>query len=117
MRDFVSAMRDASGLWGRGAARRKAQTYGVRVPFGKRGGRLPARLHALKQRSHLFWVPAYTLVDGLSYDPNARKPNTRKHVYKKVDESLLNVSCLENTFHLKNIGIVINADSVQEDRR
>jgi hypothetical protein len=63
---------------------------------------------------HIFWVPAYTLVDGLSYGPNARRPNTRKHVYKKVDESLLNVSCLENTFHLKNIGIVINADSVRK---
>jgi hypothetical protein len=61
---------------------------------------------------HTFWVPAHTLADGLSYGPNARKPNTRKHVYKKVDESLMNVDCLENTFHLKNLGIVINANTV-----
>ena len=74
--------------------------------FGKRGGQpsgAPACAQAAKPR---LLGPAYTLVDGLSYDPNARKPNTRKHVYKKVDWSLLNVSCLENTFHLKNIGIV-----------
>jgi hypothetical protein len=63
---------------------------------------------------HIFWVPASSLVDGLSYGPNARQPNTRKHVYKKVDESLMNVDCLENTFHLKNLGIVINAHAVNK---
>ncbi|HEX2842393.1 AIPR family protein [Hyphomicrobium sp.] len=62
----------------------------------------------------MVWVPAHTLVDGRSYGPNARRPNTRKHVYKKVDESLLNISCLENTFHLKNLGIAINANSVRK---
>jgi hypothetical protein len=61
---------------------------------------------------HIFWVPAGTLVDGLSYGPNARNPNTRKQVYKKVDESLMNVDCLANSFHLKNLGIAINAHSV-----
>lgn len=61
---------------------------------------------------HLFWVPAHTLVDGLSYGPNARRPNIRKHVYRKVDESLMNIDCIENTFHLKNIGIAINAIAV-----
>ena len=50
---------------------------------------------------HIFWVPAHTLVDSVSYGPNARRPNIRKHVYKKVDESLMNENCLENTFHLK----------------
>jgi AIPR protein len=63
---------------------------------------------------HIFWVPAHTLLDGLSYGPNARRPNIRKHVYKKVDESLLNISCLPNTFHLKNLGIAINAKSVRK---
>lgn len=61
---------------------------------------------------HIFWVPAHTLVDSVSYGPNARRPNIRKHVYKKVDESLMNENCLENTFHLKNLGIVINASAV-----
>ena len=58
---------------------------------------------------HIFWVPAHTLVDDLSYGPNARKPNTRKHIYRRVDESLQNIDCLEDTFHLKNLGISINA--------
>jgi len=61
---------------------------------------------------YMFWVPAHSLVDGLSYGPNARRPNIRKHVYRKLDESLMNVDCTENTFHLKNIGISINAHSV-----
>src|SRR6476620_9046529 len=58
---------------------------------------------------HIFWVPAYTLVESLSYGPHARRPNIRKHVYRKVDENLMNIDCIENTFHLKNIGIAINA--------
>jgi len=62
---------------------------------------------------HIFWVPAYTLVESLSYGPNARRPNIRKHVYRKVDESLMNIDCIENTFHLKNIGIAINAVAVK----
>lgn len=61
---------------------------------------------------HIFWVPASTLADGVSYGPNARNPNSRKQVYKKVDDSLMNVDCLPNTFHLKNLGIFINAHSV-----
>ena len=63
---------------------------------------------------HFFWVPAFTLVEGLSYGPNARTPNTKKHVYRKVDESLLNIDCLQGTFHLKNLGITINANSVSK---
>lgn len=63
---------------------------------------------------HFFWVPAHTLVDDLSYGPNARKPNTRKHVYKRVDESLMNIDCLADTFHLKNLGISLNASTVHK---
>jgi hypothetical protein len=62
---------------------------------------------------HIFFVPAYTLEAGISYGPNARDPNTRKQVYKRVDESLQNEDCIEDTFHLKNLGIVINAESVK----
>jgi hypothetical protein len=61
---------------------------------------------------HIFWVPAHTLNGDLSYGPNARNPNIRKHVYKKVDESLMNIDALENSFHLKNLGITINANAV-----
>jgi hypothetical protein len=62
---------------------------------------------------HIFWVAAHTLVDGLSYGPNARRPNIRKRVYKIVDESLMNIDCLEDTFHLKSLGIAINAHAVR----
>jgi hypothetical protein len=63
---------------------------------------------------HFFWVPAHTLVEDVSYGPNARMPNTRKHIYKRVDESLLNIDCLPNSFHLKNLGISINASAVHK---
>jgi hypothetical protein len=68
---------------------------------------------------HTFWIPAHTLVEDLSYGPNARRPNVRKHVYRRVDDSLMNIDCLSNAFHLKNLGVVINAASVEklaEDR-
>ena len=65
---------------------------------------------------HIFYAPAHTLMPDVSYGPNARKPNTRKQVYKRVDDSLQNVDCLENTFHLKNLGIVINASAVRRVR-
>jgi hypothetical protein len=61
---------------------------------------------------HTFFVPAHTLIDGISYGPNARRPNTKKQVYKKVESSLRNEDCIPNTFHLKNLGIVINAAAV-----
>ncbi|MCB8820614.1 AIPR family protein [Microvirga rosea] len=63
---------------------------------------------------YFFWVPAHTLVEGVSYGPNARNPNTRKHVYKTVNNSLLNIDCIENSFHLKNLGIFINAKGVKK---
>ncbi len=62
---------------------------------------------------HIFFVPAHSLVEDISYGPNARRPNTRKQVYKRVRDSLQNIDCLRNAFHLKNLGIVINADTVK----
>src|ERR1700722_10778618 len=65
---------------------------------------------------HIFYVPAHTLVPNISYGPNARKPNPRKQIYQRVDNSLQNIDCQPNTFHLKNLGIVLNAAAVKRAR-
>ena len=62
------------------------------------------------------FIRAADLIPDISFGPNARTPNTRKAVYKSVAESLSNTDCIENTFHLKNLGIVFNAKSVRSVR-
>jgi len=59
-------------------------------------------------------MPVHGLPPGLPFDPNARRPNIRKRVYQEVQKSLLNQDCEPNTFHLKNKGITIVADSVKQ---
>jgi hypothetical protein len=63
---------------------------------------------------HLFLVPVQAVPDGLPLDPNARRPNTNKRVYKKVEQSLLNKGVEPGTFHLKNHGLIIVARSVKQ---
>jgi hypothetical protein len=62
------------------------------------------------------FIRAQDLVPDVSYGPNARKPNTRRSLYQKVQNSLRNIDCEANTFHLKNNGITINAKSVRKGR-
>jgi len=63
---------------------------------------------------HIFIVPAKGgLPSGIPLDPNARRPKTSKRVYQKVQASLFNQDCEPNTFHLKNKGITIVAQSVK----
>jgi hypothetical protein len=50
----------------------------------------------------------------LPLEANARRPNTRKQVYRQVRESLLEIDGEPGSFHLKNKGIVIVADSVTQ---
>src|SRR5256885_8023184 len=63
---------------------------------------------------HLFLVPVRELPEGLPFDPNARRPNPKKRVYKHVEKSLLNKAGEPGTFHLKNKGITIVAKSVEQ---
>jgi hypothetical protein len=63
---------------------------------------------------HLFLVPVQEVPDDLPLDPNARRPNTNKRVYKKVEQSLLNKGVEPGTFHLKNHGLIIVARSVKQ---
>lgn len=62
---------------------------------------------------HVFVVPVKNLPKGIKLDPNARRPKTSKRVYQKVKASLFNQDCEAGTFHLKNKGITIVAQSVR----
>ena len=64
---------------------------------------------------HLFVMPVKQMPSGISLDPNARNPNIRKLVYQQVERSLLGVDdSPDGTFHLKNKGITIVAESVKQ---
>lgn len=64
---------------------------------------------------HLFTMPVKQMPPGISLDPNARNPNIRKRVYRQVEASLLGQDgSPPGTFHLKNNGITIIADSVEQ---
>lgn len=72
------------------------------------------RLHGLEH--HLFLVGVGDLPENIPMEANARRPNTNKHVYKEVRRSLRNDSGEPGTFHLKNKGIVLIADSVVQSK-
>lgn len=63
---------------------------------------------------HLFVMPVRELPPELPLDPNARRPNIRKRVYQDVKQSLLNKEGEPGTFHLKNKGITIVAQSISQ---
>lgn len=63
---------------------------------------------------YLMLVNCRDIPQDLPLEANARRPNTRKHVYKEVRESLLGLHGEPGSFHLKNKGIVIVADSVTQ---
>lgn len=66
-----------------------------------------------KLEHHIFVVNAKDVPKDLPLEANARRPNTRKQVYREVKRSLMNEEGEPGTFHLKNKGIVIVADEVK----
>ena len=70
----------------------------------------------LGMERHIWVVPVHAMPKGLPYDPNARRPNIARRVYKRVEESLLNMGTEPGTFHLKNKGITVIADSVDVEK-
>jgi hypothetical protein len=65
---------------------------------------------------HIFVMNVKDIPLDLSTDPNARKPNINKQVYREIEKSLLNQQehAEPNSFHLKNKGITIIANSVEQ---
>ena len=63
---------------------------------------------------HIFLVRAKDMPDGISNDPNARTPNIKRSIYRDVANSLLGEEGEPGTFHLKNKGITILAESVKD---
>jgi hypothetical protein len=65
---------------------------------------------------HILMVPVHSMPRELPDDPNARRPNIARRVYRRVQDSLLNRGNEPGTFHLKNKGITIIAASVSVDK-
>ena len=64
--------------------------------------------------NYIFTVRAKDLPSGIGFDPSARTPKIQRRVYQKVINSLLQKDDSElGTFHLKNKGITIIANSVR----
>ena len=64
---------------------------------------------------HIFTIPAKQLPKDIGFDPNARNPEIRKQVYRKIEASLLQKDGAPlGTFHLKSKGITIIAKKVTE---
>lgn len=72
------------------------------------------KVHGMER--HILVVPVRSMPVDLPFDPNARRPNIARRVYKRVQESLLNNGTEPGTFHLKNKGITIIAKSVDIDK-
>ena len=86
------------------------RAFSFRAPIARR---LPDPIFKqLGLERHLFVAPVQSLPKDLPLDPNARRPNTNRRVYKRVEDSLLNKGTEPGTFHLKNKGITIIAESV-----
>jgi hypothetical protein len=88
------------------------EVYSLRAKFVRR---LPDPLFHKSAgiEHHIFLVNCRDLPRNLPLEANARRPNTRKQVYRQVRESLLNQEGEGGTFHLKNKGIVIVAEQVE----
>ncbi|HUU92766.1 MAG TPA: AIPR family protein [Phycisphaerae bacterium] len=65
---------------------------------------------------HILLCRAAHLPDGIPLDPNPRAQKTDHWLYKQVKSSLLNDEdgSPENSFHLKNKGITIICDSIEQ---
>lgn len=90
------------------------ETFALRAKFARR---LPDPNFGKESglEHHIFLIDARDIPKDLPLEANARRPNTRKQVYREVRQSLLNESGEVGSFHLKNKGIVIVADSVIQE--
>ena len=71
-----------------------------------------------RMEAHIFLMRCKDVPEEIGYDPNARTPKTNRLIYKDVEKSLLGEDDTQRgTFHLKNKGITIIAQSVEDRRR
>ena len=63
---------------------------------------------------HIFMMRCRDMPDGIGHDPNARSPNIKRLIYRNIGKSLLGEDTDAGTFHLKNKGITIIAESVKQ---
>jgi hypothetical protein len=63
---------------------------------------------------HILFVPVRDVPAGIQLDPNARTPNINRSVYRDIKSHLFEEEGEPGTFHLKNRGIVMIADKVEQ---
>jgi hypothetical protein len=63
---------------------------------------------------HIFLCSVEDVPEGIPTDPNPREQNIDRGIYRDIKKHLLNQMGEANTFHLKNKGITILADEVQQ---
>jgi hypothetical protein len=89
------------------------ETFKVKVKFARRWPD-PNYQKPYGLEHHLFLVSVADVPPDFPMEANARRPNTNKQVYREVRKSLRNESGEPGTFHLKNKGIVLIAESVTQ---
>lgn len=91
------------------------ESFVLRVKFARRWPDPNfQRPHGIEH--HLFLVGVGDVPENIPMEANARRPNTNKQVYREVRRSLRNESGEPGTFHLKNKGIVLIANSVTQSK-
>lgn len=88
----------------------KTETYQFKAKYARR---LPDPVDQKKEH-HIYWVKANNLPENLPTDPNPRDKNLNLAVYKDVEESFKNLNVTPYTFHLKNNGIDLVAQTVDK---
>lgn len=63
---------------------------------------------------HIFLCSVEDVPQGIPTKPNPREQNIDRGIYRDIQKHLLNVEGEANTFHLKNKGITILADKVEQ---
>jgi hypothetical protein len=89
------------------------QQFVLPAPYARR---IPDPVHgdSMGMVRHILFVPVGSVPEGIPLDANARTPNINRSVYREIERHLLEEEGEPGTFHLKNRGIVMIADKVEQ---
>ena len=90
-----------------------ASKFSLRAPYARR---IPDPVFGDEKGMvrHILFVPVREVPSGMPLDPNARTPNINRSVYREIERHLLEEEGEPGTFHLKNRGVVMIADKVEQ---
>jgi hypothetical protein len=90
-----------------------AQKFRLFAPFARR---IPDPVfgESTGMVRHILFVPASQVPPDIPLDANARRPNISRTIYREIERHLLEEEGEPGTFHLKNRGITVVADKVDQ---